>query len=297
MHGEIDKLKARIVARGFQQQQGIDYQDIFAPVARWSTILLIFALAVQKGWLLYQMDVITAFLNGTLLEDIYMEIPNGFPNAGDITKVCKINKALYGLKQAPKAWYERIDSWLIAQGLCRSSTDPNLYYSNHNGKITILLLYVDDLLITGDNYEEISRLKQALHQEFEMTDLGYATNYLGAEIHNRSDIIFICQSSYIKKLLKKFQMNNCNSTRLSVNPNSHLQKQMDSEPIDHTTYKSLVGSLRYLTNTRPDISYAVECVSHFMEHPELAHFQAAQKILRYLKGTSNYGLFLPSRNT
>ena len=147
------------------------------------------------------MDVITAFLNGTLHEEIFMEIPPGFPFVGDSSKVCKINKALYGLKQAPKEWYDRINTWFLQQGLVRSKNDPNLYFSDKNGKLMILLLYIDDLLITGDNQEEISCLKCALQEEFEMTDLGEASNYLGAKIHRNKNGIFIGQRAYIQKLL------------------------------------------------------------------------------------------------
>ena len=127
-NGDINKLKARIVARGFQQQAGIDYTDVFTPVVKWSTILAILALAAQYNSPLWQMDVITAFFNGDINEDIFMEIPHGFPGAGNPTLVCKINCALYGLKQAPKAWYDKINSWLHNLGLTRSTSDPNLYY-------------------------------------------------------------------------------------------------------------------------------------------------------------------------
>jgi hypothetical protein len=132
---EVKKLKARIVARGFQQTQGIDFTDIFTLVVRWSTIRLIFALAAKLKWILRQIDVIIAFLNGILNDEVYMEIPEGFDGAGDPTKVCKINCALYGLRQSPKAWYGRIDTWFIKQGLQRSNYDPNLYFSNKDGKL------------------------------------------------------------------------------------------------------------------------------------------------------------------
>ena len=146
--------------------------DIFALVVRWSTIRIVVALVAKNKWPIQQMDVVTTFLNSVLDEEIYMEIPNGFPGARDPTKVCRINRALYGLKQAPKSWYSRIDAWFIKQGLKRSENDPNLYYSLENGKYVIILLHVDDLLITGDNSQEISRLQSALQKEFEMTDLG-----------------------------------------------------------------------------------------------------------------------------
>ena len=139
------------------------------------------------------MDVITAFLNGSISEEIFMEILDGFPGAGDPTLICKINRALYGLKQAPKAWYDRINSWLHKQGMKRSECDPNLYYLRQNNKLVILLLYVDDLLITGDDEQAIINLKEKLQQEFSMTDLGEAHNYLGVEIHRQQNGIFLNQ--------------------------------------------------------------------------------------------------------
>jgi hypothetical protein len=297
--GVPDKLKARVVARGFQQQEGIDYTDIFAPVVRWSTIRIVLALAAKKKWSINQMDVVTAFLNGFLEEEIYMEIPDGFPGAGDPTKVCKINRALYGLKQAPKSWYERIDAWFINQGLKRSENDPNMYYSLKDEKYVIILLYVDDLLITGDNSQEISRLQSELQKEFEMSDLGTAQNYLGVEIEYHPSGIFLHQRSYIRKLLEKFKLQNCNSAKLPMDPKTQLQKNMGSPSVDPQLYRSLVGSLIYLTNTRSDICYAVSCVSRYMDQPEEIHLAAAKRILRYLSGTSNYGLFLlaDSNNT
>jgi hypothetical protein len=175
--GNSHKLKARIVARGFQQQEGVDYEDIFAPVVRWSTIRTVLAIAAKNDWPLHQLDVVTAFLNGNIQEDVIMEIPEGFPGAGDPSKVCKIKRALYGLKQAPKAWHQRIDAWLVSQGLMRSKQDPNLYFGTSNGRKIIILLYVDDLLLTGDDKDRIKQLILALKQEFAMTDLGDARIY------------------------------------------------------------------------------------------------------------------------
>jgi len=294
--GEINKRKARIVARGFQQKEGVDYNDIFAPVVKWSTILAIIALAAKYNWPLHQLDVITVFLNGTIDEDILMEIPDGFPGCDDSSKVCKINRALYGLKQSPKAWYDRISKWLQEHGLTQSKSDCNLYFCRRNGKLTILLLYVDDLIITGDDQETISKLKTTLQQEFEMTDLGDANSYLGVDIHRQPTGIFINQKGYITKLLEKFNLQNCNPTNIPIDPKIHLQKEMGTGQADPELYRSLVGSLIYLTHTRPDLSYAVSCVSRYMQAPENAHYQAAKKILRYLRGTMDYGLFFPSNN-
>jgi hypothetical protein len=224
------------------------------------------------------MDVITTFLNGKLNEEVLMEIPEGFPGAGDQTKVCKINRALYGLKQA-----SRPGTNVLTHGshVSRSTNDPNLYFSVHNGKRTILLLYVDDLLLTGDDSIEIDRIKMELSKEFEMTNLGLAHNYLGVEIVHQDNGIFIHQKTYIQKLLKKFGLQNCNPTNLPMDPKLQLQHYTGSSRADPLTYRSLVGSLIYLTNTRPDICFAVSCVEKYMDSPEQIYFQAAKKILQY----------------
>ena len=172
------------------------------------------------------MDVITAFLNGSISEEILMEIPDGFPGVSDPMLACRINRALYRLKQSPKASYDQINTWLHDQGLKRSECDPNLYYLRQNSKLTILLLYVDDLLITGDDAQAIINLKEKLQHKFSMTDLGEAQNYLGVEIHRQQNGIFLSQQAYIRKLLDKFQMRGCNSTRLSIDPKMQLSRSM-----------------------------------------------------------------------
>ena len=294
--GDTHKFKARIVARGFQQRAGIDYHEVFAPVVRWSTIRTVLSLAAKHNWPIYQMDVITAFLNGNLKEEVLMEIPHGFPGANDPTKVCRLKKALYGLKQASKAWYDEVDAWMRAQGLTRSSHDPNLYYATINGKLIIILLYVDDVLLTGDNTIEIQRLRNAFCRDFDVTDLGLAALYLAAEITRFEDGIFLTQHNYIKQLLMKFNMQGCNPCRLPMDPNIQLQRYTNTPKVDAYLYRSLVGSLIYLTNTRPDVHYAVSTVSRYMDAPEETHLQAAKKILRYLQGTINHGLFMPANN-
>ena len=216
------------------------------------------------------MDVITAFLNGDINEDIFMEIPDGFPGASNPTLVCKINRALYGLKQAPKAWYDRINSWLHNLGLTRSTSDPNLYYRRCQGKLTILL-YIDDLLIISNDEPAITDLKAKLHQTFEMTDLGAAHTYLGVKIHRQPSGIFLSQYSYITNLFTKFHLFGCNSTRLPIDPKTQLHRCMGTPKIDLAQYRSLVGSLIYLSHTRPDISYAVSQVACYMQDPEVAH--------------------------
>jgi hypothetical protein len=139
------------------------------------------------------MDVVTAFLNGLLKEEIFMEILEGFPSHGDSTKVCKMKRVLYGLNQAPKSWYGRIDTWFVSQGFSRSEDDPNMYFTLKDGKQVIILLYVDDLLTTGDNQQEIQRIQAELQREFEMSDLGLSRNYLGVELEYHPDRLFLHQ--------------------------------------------------------------------------------------------------------
>jgi hypothetical protein len=293
--GTIVKFKIRLVAKRFQQTQEIDYLEIFAPIVRWSTIRFILSLAARRQWKLRHMDVVTAFLSGLIKEDIYLEIPEGFEEYGNPTKVLKLNRALYGLKQAPRVWYERIDTWLRNQGLIRSKNDPNLYfYTNSQGQYTIVLLYVDDLLVTGDNDSMIKTIQQALLENFEMTDLGEAKQYLGVEFEYHSSGIYIHQRAYILNLLKRFNMETCKPSPLSMDPGCQLSKTMETKPVDLQFYRSLVGSLIYVTNTRLDVCYAISSVSRFMDAPEEAHLQAAKQILRYLKGTIDFALHMKS---
>ena len=179
--GSIEKYKARFVARGFSQKEGIDYDETFAPVARYTSVRTILAIAASKGWKVHQMDVKTAFLNGKIEEEVYVEQPEGFSVFDRQTHVCKLKKALYGLKQAPRAWYERIDTYLLKLGFAKNEADPNLYFKTEEDDMVIFVLYVDDLLITGDEHM-IEKCKQDLSAEFEMKDLGLLHYFLGLEI-------------------------------------------------------------------------------------------------------------------
>jgi hypothetical protein len=241
------------------------------------------------------MDVITAFLNGAIIEDIFMETPKGFEGHGDPTKVVKLNKALYGLKQIPKVWYDRIDSWLVSQGLTKSDSDSNMYFSiNALGKYTVILLHVNDLLITSDDILNIQQIQHALVRDFDMTDLRIASQYLGAEFSYHTSGIWIHQRAYIDRLLERFNMIDCHGAQIPMDPGCVLHKETGMELVDPEFYWLLVGSLIYITNTRLDISYRISLVSKFMDKPQHTHLQAARQILRYLKETRNFGLHFSS---
>ncbi|KAI0496759.1 hypothetical protein KFK09_023083 [Dendrobium nobile] len=294
--GEIGRYKARLVAKGYSQRAGIDYDDVFAPVARLETIRLIISLAAQNKWKIHQMDVKSAFLNRVLEEEVYIQQSPGYEVKRQEDKVLKLKKALYGLKQAPRVWNSQIDKYLQDRGFIKFPYEHALYIKNNNGNILIVCLYVDDLIFTENNPMMFQEFKQAMTKEFEMTYIGLMAYYLGIEVHQMKDGIFISQESYAKEMLKKFHMDNYKPTNTPIECGVKLSKHAEEESVDPTFFKSLVGSLHYLTCTRPDILYAVGLVSRYMETPTTSHLKTAKRILRCIKGTIHFGLLYSSSN-
>ncbi|CAH9069840.1 unnamed protein product [Cuscuta europaea] len=293
--GEVEKYKARLVAKGYAQRHDIDYEEVFAPVARLETIRLIIAFAAHNKWKIHQMDVKSAFLNGFLEEEVYIEQPEGYKVKGQEGKVLRLSKALYGLKQAPRAWNSRIDQYFQANGFVKCPQEHALYIKkNHQGDILLVCIYVDDLIFTGNNMTMFDEFKQVMTKEFEMTDIGLMSYYLGIEVKQMNDGIFITQEGYTREVLKKFNMEDSKPVSTPVESGLKLSRYDKGKLIDPTYFKSLVGSLRYLTCTRPDILFGVGLVSRFMEAPTTTHLKAGKRILRYLKGTTEYGLFYSS---
>lgn len=291
-NGTVNKYKARLVARGFAQESGVDYFETFAPVARFDTIRLLIALAAQKKWKIHQLDIKSAFLNGELEEDVFVEQPEGFQSRIYPDHVCKLKKALYGLKQAPRAWYSKIDGYLCAKGFRRSENEHTLYVkSDENSDILILSMYVDDLLITGNSKKQIDLFADKLKEEFEMTNLGEMKYFLGIEVEQTENGIFISQKKYASDILKRFKMQQCKPVDTPVALNTKLSKEDGDQPINEKEYRSLVGSLLYLTATRPDLMFAASLLSRFMSKPSQTHFGVAKRVLRYIKGTINHGIY------
>ena len=290
--GSVDRYKSRLVAKGYKQKYGVDYDEVYAPVARLDTVRLLISLAAHHKWKIYQLDVKSAFLNGVLEEEVYVEQPEGFQVQGEEDKVYRLKKALYGLKQAPRAWNSRIDNYLHQNGFQKCPYEHSVYMKNgEKGEFLIICLYVDDLLFTGNNEAMFHEFKQSMFSEFEMTDNGLMSYFLGIEVKQESDGIYISQQRYMRDILKKFNMDKCNTVNTPVATGLKLSKGGEGEFVNSTVYKSLVGSLRYLTITRPDIVYGVGLVSRYMETPRESHWLAAKRILRYIRGTLNYGLF------
>ncbi|XP_040956008.1 uncharacterized protein [Gossypium hirsutum] len=290
-NGSLNRHKARLVVKGYSQQQGVDFSETFAPVARLDTIRLLLALAAQKHLKVHHLDVKSAFLNGFLNEEIFIEQPEGFKVTGEEQKVYKLKKALYGLKQAPRAWYERIDGYLARLGFIKSISEPTLYVKKDQEEtLLIVSLYVDDLLVIGCKDQLIEDFKKQMQHVFEMTDLGLMTYFLGMEIKQGSDGIFISQQTFASKVFEKFCMLKCKPVTTPVALGEKLSSASEHDRVDEKAYRSLIGCLLYLTATRPDIVYAVSLLSRFMHCSNVAHLKAAKRVLRYVKGTIDTGV-------
>lgn len=289
--GEVDKCKARLVAKGYSQQAGVDYTEVFAPVARWDTIRMILALAASKDWKVFQLDVKSAFLHGEISEEVFVEQPEGYEIKGAEGKVYRLKKALYGLKQAPRAWFSKIEAFFLEEKFEKCVSEPTLFVKNgENGDILIVSLYVDDLIFTGNNDDMFKTFKQSMMQKFEMSDLGVMKYFLGVEVKQGPAGIFISQMKYVKEILERFGMQHCNSVKNPIVPGCKLTKDEGGMKVDASVYKQKVGSLMYLTATRPDIMYVVSLLSRFIESPTEQHNSVMKRVFRYLQGTVELGI-------
>lgn len=288
--GKMEKHKARLVAKGYSQRIGVDYTEVFAPVARWDTIRSVLAVAAQQGWCVYQLDVKSAFLYGELKEEVYVDQPEGFLKVGEEDKVYRLRKALYGLKQAPRAWFSRIESYFKKEGFVKSSYDHTLFFKKIERKILVVSLYVDDLIFAGNDELLCAEFKSSMQREFEMTDMGRMKFFLGVEVGQSDEGIHICQKKYAKEVLERFNMWSCNSVKNPIVPGTVVSKE-GKNGTDATLYKQLVGCLMYLTVTRPDLMFVVCLISRFMSDPKEEHMMIAKRVLRYIKGTLDFGMF------
>jgi hypothetical protein len=287
--GLITKYKGRLVAKGYVQRPGVDFDEVFAPVAQLESVRLLLAVAATEGWLVHHMDVKTAFLNGELLEDVYVEQPPRFVVKGQEDKVLHFIKALYGLRQAPRAWYSKLDESLVKLNFQRSESEHAVYFRGTGAHRLIVGVYVDDLIITGGDSHDIDLFKEEMKATFKMTDLGLLHYYLGLEVTQGTEGITICQSAYAAKILESAGLSGCNPSDTPMESRLKLTKLSTAPEMDATKYRILVGSLRYLVNTRPDLAFSVGYVSRFMERPTTEHLVAVNRVLRYIAGTLHYG--------
>ncbi|CAL8078783.1 unnamed protein product, partial [Prunus armeniaca] len=291
LDGSVQKNKARLVAKGYSQKPGVDYNETFAPVARLDTIRTLIALAAQKGWQLYQLDVKSAFLNGVLEEEVYVDQPEGFVMKGSESKVYKLHKALYGLKQAPRAWYSEIDGYFAECGFTKSQSEATLYVKARcEASILIVSIYVDDIVYTGNDQEMLEDFKKDMKEKYEMTDLGLLHHFLGMVVIQTPTSIFIHQKKYATTLLNRFGLSECKPVSIPLVTSEKLSKDDGSGLASEEQYRRIVGSLLYLTATRPDIMFAASLLARFMHCPTSKHLGTAKHVLRYVKGTLDYGL-------
>ncbi|PHT40240.1 Retrovirus-related Pol polyprotein from transposon TNT 1-94 [Capsicum baccatum] len=297
---ENARYKARFVVRGFDQQEGIDFNEVFSPVVRHSSIRVLLALVALYDLELEQLDVKTAFLHGNLEEEIYIQQPEGFVVPGKENHVCRLKKSLYGLKQSPRQWYKRFDSFMTGHGYSRSSYDNCVYFQKlSDGSLVYLLLYVDDMLIAARDKTLVDKLKVQLNSEFDMKDLGPAKKILGMEINRdrQAGKLFLSQKKYVMKMLDRFGMRDCKAVNTPLAAHFKLssdqcpQSEEEQRRMSHVPYSNAVGSLMYaMVCTRPDLAYAVSVVSRFMHNPGKQHWESVKWILRYLKGSPDIGL-------
>ncbi|RVW53975.1 Retrovirus-related Pol polyprotein from transposon RE1 [Vitis vinifera] len=295
--GSLERHKARLVAKGYTQTYGVDYQETFAPVAKMNTVRILLSLVAHYNWQLLQYDVKNAFLHGDLDEEIYMNIAPGFEeNTGN--KVCKLKKALYGLKQSPRAWFGRFAKVMKESGYKQSQGDHTLFIKHSaTGGVTTLLVYVDDIIVTGNDEREKHEVKQRLATEFEIKELGKLKYFLGIEVTYSTQGIFISQQKYVSDLLTETGKIGCKPVSTPMDPNHKLGEAKEEPLVDKRMYQRLVGRLIYLAHTRPDITYSVSVISQFMHDPREPHLQAAYRVLHYLKGNPGKGILFKKNNT
>jgi transposase InsO family protein len=292
-HGAIDKYKARLVARGFLQESGSDFYEVFAPTAQSASFraLMFHAVTGSRHSVLHQLDVSTAFLHADLDEEVYLQLPTQFANE----KVWRLKKALYGLRQAAHAWYKTLHAALIRLGFTAHSADPCLFYRDASSGRVFMLFHVDDALVAGCDLSIVETAKKDISEVFQITDMGAARFFLGIEIIQSPSGIHLNQEAYCNALLDKHGMYDSKSKRTPFSLGTTLVKEGDplSEQ-DHATYRSIVGGLLYLSvNTRPDIAFSVGALARYMSAPTEQHMAAAKHVLRYLSGTRTHGLLFP----
>ncbi|KAG9459211.1 hypothetical protein H6P81_003719 [Aristolochia fimbriata] len=280
--GTIIRNKARLVAQGYTQVEGVDFEETFAPVAQLEAIRLMFSVACQLKIKLYQMDIKSAFLNGYISEEVFVEQPKGFIDPHNPDHVYKLSKALYGLKQAPRAWYDRLTSFLISHGYCRGIVDQTLFIKQIDGDMLMTQIYVDDMIFGATKRTLLNDFVQGMKQEFEMS---------------MGNGIFLSPEKYTKEMVQKFGMEHTKPKATPMGTNEKLHSDSEEVGADQHLYRSMIGSLLYLASSRPDLCFSVEVCARYQANPKESHLQGVKRILRYVHGTTELGIFYSNSST
>ncbi|GJX22857.1 putative ribonuclease H-like domain-containing protein [Tanacetum coccineum] len=276
--GVVVRNKARLVAQGYRQEEGIDYDEVFAPMARIEAIRIFLAFASYMGFIVYQMDVKSAFLYGTIDEEVYVSQPPGFVDPKFPKKVYKVVKALYGLHQAPKAWYATLSTFLLKNRYKRGTIDKTLFIKKDNNDIMLVQVYVDDIIFGSTKRSWCDKFEALMKSRFQMSSMGELTFFLGLQVKQKEDGIFISQDKYVAEILKKFDFASVKTASTPVETQKPLVKDEEAADVDVHLYRSMIGSLMYLTASRPDIMFAVCACSRFQVTPKTSHLNAVKRI-------------------
>ncbi|GJS75068.1 retrovirus-related pol polyprotein from transposon TNT 1-94 [Tanacetum coccineum] len=288
----VVRNKSRLVAKGYKQEEGIDFEESFAPVARLEAVRMFIAFAAHMNITIFQMDVKTAFLNGPLKEEVYVSQPEGFIDSEFPNHVYRLKKALYGLKQAPRAWYDKLSSFLIEHGFNKGIIDPTLFTRRHGGDILLVQVYVDDIIFGSTNPDFSKRFANLMKNNFEMSMMGELKFFLGLQVHQSPRGIFISQSQYAIELLKKHGLDECVSMSTPM-ATERLDADLQGTPTDQTNYHRMIGGLMYLTASRPDIAFATFVCARYQARPTVKHLKEVKRIFWYLRQSYNMGLWYP----
>ncbi|GJZ80133.1 retrovirus-related pol polyprotein from transposon TNT 1-94 [Tanacetum coccineum] len=286
-YGDVLKNKARLVAKGYRQEEGIDFEESFAPVARIEAIRIFIANAASKNMTIYQMDVKTAFLNGELKEEVYVSQPEGFVDPDHPTHVYRLKKALYGLKQAPRAWYDTLSRFLLDNKFSKGAVDLTLFTQKIGKHILLVQIYVDDIIFASTDPKACEIFSYEMSSKFQMSMMGQMSFFLGLQVSQNPGGIFINQSKFALEILKKFGMDSCDPVDTPMVDRLKLDEDPLGIPVDQTRYSSMVGSLMYLTTSRPDLVFAICMCARYQALPTKKHLEALKRVFRYLRGTIN----------
>jgi hypothetical protein len=275
-HGVVDMKQARLVAKGYAQVVGLDFEENFAPVARLESIRILLAYATHHSFKLFQMDVKSAFLNGPIKEEVYVEQPPSFKDDRYPDHVYKLSKALYGLKQAPRTWYECLRDFLISNAFKVGKDDPTLFTKTCNGDLFVCQIYVDDIIFDSTNQKSCEEFRRVMMQKFEMSMMGELNYFLGFQVKQLKEGTFISQTKYTQDLLKRFGMKDAKPMKTPMGLDGHLYLNKEGKPVDQKAYRFMIGSLLYLCASRPDIMLSVCMCARFQSDPKECHLVAVK---------------------